>query len=44
MPFDGITMHAALCEQRDVILDSKIIKINQPKHDELVLGLRSLEQ
>ncbi len=42
MPFDGITMHAALCEQREVILDSKIIKINQPKHDELVLGLRRL--
>lgn len=39
MPFDGIAMHAVVCELQSALTGSRIMKIYQPKNDELLISL-----
>lgn len=42
MPFDGISMYAAVSELKDKVLGSRITKIYQPLKDEVLINLRRI--
>lgn len=41
MPLDGIFLHSVIHELKHTILNSKVIKINQPEKDEIILSLKN---